>query len=83
MATINLHCQLIIVNLFFLGILLTHKTYNITICFPLKMNSVRFSHFCLLRKGTNTANTEHLRASVGGAIWWFFFCAQVSFVSLK
>lgn len=59
------------------------------------MNSIRFSHFCLLRKGTNIASTEHLCVWVCGCVrmcvcvcvWGGYlvvlFCTQVSFVSLK
>lgn len=45
---------------FSLGIFLTCKTYYITTCFPLKMNSVRFTHFCLLKRYTNIASIGQL-----------------------
>ena len=52
----NLFALLISYYFFFLGIFLTCKTYYITTCCPLKMNSVGFTHFWLLKSCTNIAS---------------------------
>lgn len=51
---------------FLLGILLTHEAHYIPICFPLKMTSVRFMHFCLLRRCTNIVSTGRVSVRESG-----------------